>query len=441
MEREEIRENVFRTEYDVLIVGAGVAGMNCALNLPSEKRVLMIAKGSLKESDSYLAQGGICVLRDEDDFDGYFEDTMRAGHYENNPDTVRCMIENSRETIDSLVKLGVRFERARDKSLMYTREGAHSRPRIVYHADCTGEEIASHMLKEVRKRGNVEIVPHTTMLDLIADDTENRCFGAVLRVNGTGELILVKAGNVVLATGGIGGLYRHSTNCRRLPGDGVAVSLRPGVEGEHADYVQFHPTTLYSEGRGRKFLISESVRGEGARLIDGKGERFVNELLPRDVVTAAIRKKMAEEGSEFVRLDLSTVNGGAETLKSHFPRIVRRCIKEGYDVLREPVPVVPAQHYFMGGVKSGLDGRTSMKNLYAVGETCCNGVHGKNRLASNSLLESLIFAKRAAESIAGDKSGRAEGMPAIDPEAYKNFRKRQEEDKKIVRREIDHEQM
>lgn len=437
MKRKEIRENVFQTEYDVLIVGAGVAGMNCAMHLPSSYRILMISKGGIRESDSYLAQGGICVLRDEGDFEGYFEDTMRAGHYENDPATVRCMIENSRDTINALSNLGVRFERDNADTLLYTREGAHSRPRIVYHADCTGKEIASHMLKEVKKRKNVEILPHATMLDLIAK--ENRCSGAVVRINHTGELLLVKANAVVLATGGVGGLYRHSTNFRTLTGDGVAVALRHGIEVEHADYVQFHPTTLYSKGRGRKFLISESVRGEGARLIDGKGERFVNELLPRDVVTEAIRKKLAEEGSEFVRLDLSTVKGGEETLNRHFPSIMRRCKQEGYDVLREPVPVVPAQHYFMGGVKSDLQGRTSMKNLYAVGETCCNGVHGKNRLASNSLLEAIIFAKRAAEDIAKAKNERTEGLPALDLEAYFNYRKRQEEDKKAVRREINRE--
>ena len=291
MERREIRENVFQTEYDVLIVGAGVAGMNCAMHLPTGFRVLMISKGGLRESDSYLAQGGICVLRDPEDFDGYFEDTMRAGHYENDPATVRCMIENSRDTIDALTALGVRFERDSDRALLYTREGAHSRPRIVYHADCTGREIASHMLKEIKKRNNVEILPRATMLDLIADERENRCLGAVVRVNQTGELLLVKANAVVLATGGIGGLYRHSTNFRTLTGDGVAVALRHGIEVEHVGYVQFHPTTLYSEGRGRKFLVSESVRGEGARLIDAKGKRFVDELLPRDVVTEAIRKK------------------------------------------------------------------------------------------------------------------------------------------------------
>ena len=437
MERVKIQENVFQTEYDVLIVGAGVAGMNCALNLPDTARILMISKGGIRESDSYLAQGGICVLRDPEDFEGYFEDTMRAGHYENNPATVRCMIENSRDTINTLIGLGVRFERGKDNTLLYTREGAHSRPRIVYHADCTGREISLHMLSEVKKRKNVEIMPHVTMLDLITEG--NNCLGAVLRVNKTGELVLVKAGSVVLATGGVGGLYRHSTNFAALTGDGVAVALRHNIKVENVNYVQFHPTTLYSKGKGRKFLISESVRGEGAKLIDKKGNRFVDELLPRDVVTEAIRKKMEEEGSEFVRLDLTKVKGGEETLNRHFPSIMRRCKKEGYDILRDPVPVVPAQHYFMGGVKSDLEGRTSMRNLYAVGETCCNGVHGKNRLASNSLLEALIFAKRAAEDIARKKHEHAEGLPAVEIERYKNFRKRQEEDKKAVWREIRHE--
>ena len=397
----------------------------------------MITKGALKESDSYLAQGGICVLRDENDFESYFEDTMRAGHYENDPETVRCMIENSRATIEELIKLGVRFERAEDNTLLYTREGAHSRPRIVYHADCTGREISERMLREVKKRKNVEIMSRVTMLDLITEN--NRCLGAVLRVNKTGELILVKAGSVVLATGGVGGLYRHSTNFRALTGDGVAVALRHNVAVENLSYVQFHPTTLYAKGRGRQFLISESVRGEGAKIIDGKGERFVDELLPRDVVTAAIRKKMKEEGSSFVRLDFAAVKGGAETLGRHFPGIMRRCKKAGYDILHESVPVVPAQHYFMGGVKSDLEGRTSMQNLYAVGETCCNGVHGKNRLASNSLLEALIFAKRAAGDIAKKKRGQTRELPAVDLKQYRSFRAWRERDKKAVRREINRE--
>ena len=437
MERKQLQKGVFQTEYDVLIVGAGVAGMNCALHLPQDTRALMIAKGGLRESDSFLAQGGICVLRGEEDFEGYFEDTMKAGHYENDPLAVRCMIENSRDTIEELISLGVRFARAHDNTLLYTRAGAHSRPRIVYHADCTGKEISSHMLRAVKKRKNIEIMPRVTMLDIIEKD--NRCYGAVLRENKTGALILVKAGSVVLATGGVGGLYRHSTNFRCLTGDGVAVALRHGVMVEHVNYVQFHPTTLYSEKRGRRFLISESVRGEGAKLIDGRSERFVDELLPRDIVTQAIRKKMSEEGSAFVRLDLSAVKGGEETLGRHFPGIMRRCKEAGYDIMHEPVPVVPAQHYFMGGVKSDLEGRTSMQNLYAVGETCCNGVHGKNRLASNSLLEALIFAKRAAEEIASKGRQKLDELPAVDLSPYENFRARREDDKKAVRREMERE--
>jgi len=433
----EQQMRVNRTHCDVLIVGAGVAGLSCALALPSGQNVLVVCKGGLRSSDSFLAQGGICVLRDEGDFAGYFEDTMRAGHYENNPDTVRCMIENSRATIDELISYGVRFARDGNGELCYTREGAHSRPRIVFHADCTGKEITSHLLKAALKRTNLRFKTDTTMLDLICDEGNNVCLGAVLRDNRTGELTLVSAGNTVLATGGVGGLYRHSTNFGILTGDGLAVCMRHRIAVDHANYVQFHPTTLWSEKRGRRFLISESVRGEGATLIDKNGKRFVDELLPRDVVTAAIRAKMQEEGSDFVRIDLRTVAGGENALNRHFPSIVARCKKEGYDVFKEPVPVVPAQHYFMGGIRSDLSGRTIMKRLYAVGETCCNGVHGKNRLASNSLLESIIFAKRAACDMKGERA--AENLPEVDLRAYEPLRTYFTENKKQVREEIGRE--
>ena len=396
--KEEFRE--------VLVIGTGAAGLNCALHLGEHTDVLAVCKGGLKESDSFLAQGGICVLHDPGDAESYFEDTMRAGHYENNPDTVRCMIEHSRETIDELISLGVRFARGEDGGLAYTREGAHSRPRILFHADCTGREITSRLLRAAQGRANIELRPRTTMVDLLFDG-DGVCLGAVLRDNASRELTLVYAGNTVLATGGVGGLFPYSTNFRILTGDGVAAALAHGVAADHLDYVQFHPTTLYTAGRGRRFLISESVRGEGARLLNAKGERFVDELLPRDVVTAAIRREMEREGSDHVRLDLSTVRGGRAALERHFPSIVRRCRKEGYDVPDEPVPVVPAQHYFMGGVRSDLCGRTTAPHLYAVGETCCNGVHGRNRLASNSLLEALIFARRAAQDISG--AGMAQG--------------------------------
>jgi L-aspartate oxidase len=421
-----------KTEYDVVVVGAGVAGLNCAVHLPEEMRVLVVCKGGLKESDSYLAQGGICVQRDRGDFRSYFEDTMRAGHFENNPETVKCMIEHSRETIDELLSIGVRFARNDDGSLAYTREGAHSRPRIVFHKDCTGKEITARLLERAQRKQNVTFLPHTTMLDLLTDG--NSCLGVVLRGNRTGKIYAVRAGNTVLATGGVGGLFRHSTNYRILTGDGVAAALRHGIAVDHLNYVQIHPTTLYTGGRGRRFLISESVRGEGARLINGKGKRFVDELLPRDVVTEAIFREMQKEGSKFVRLDLSTVAGGNETIARHFPGIVKRCREEGFDVFREPVPVVPAQHYFMGGVRSDLSGRTTMPHLFAVGETCCNGVHGRNRLASNSLLESVIFAKRATEEIAA--CGCAEGNAAFDAARYENYRRLAEEDKKRVLKEI-----
>ncbi len=423
----------FINGYDVLIAGAGVAGLNCALHLPPQLKALVVCKGSLKQSDSFLAQGGICVLRGEEDFEGYFDDTLRAGHYENDRAAVRCMIENSRAAIDELISIGARFAREADGSLSYTREGAHSRPRILFHADCTGKEITSRLLAEARKRSNITLAPYTTLADLITGDGE--CRGGVLRDNQSGKITSVPARAVVLATGGVGGLFEHSTNFRILTGDGLALSLKHGAALEHPDYVQIHPTTLYTGKRGRRFLISESVRGEGAHLLNAAGERFVDELLPRDKVTEAIYAQMKKEGSNFVRLDLRTVKGGRETLVSHFPGIVKRCAREGYDAFSAPIPVVPAQHYFMGGIKSGLSGRTTLPRLYAVGETCCNGVHGKNRLASNSLLESLIFARRAAEDIAGLAPVQGT-LPEVREEDYSDRRALAEAYKKSVIKEV-----
>ena len=207
----------------------------------------------------------------------------------------------------------------------------------------------------------------------------------------------IQADYTVLATGGIGGLFKHSTNYRHLTGDAIALAVKYGIKLQHIDYIQIHPTTLYSKKDGREFLISESVRGEGAILLNAKGERFVNELLPRDVVAGAIFEEMKKEGSEHVWLSLAPIP--EEEIKTHFPNIYQHCLEEGYDVTKEPIPVVPSQHYFMGGIDVDSNSKTSMSRLYAVGETACNGVHGRNRLASNSLLESLVFAKRAAKHI------------------------------------------
>ena len=380
---------------DVVIVGTGVGGAFSALNLPEDKQIVMITKSDLESSDSFLAQGGICVLRDDEDYEGYFEDTMRAGHYENRKESVDIMIRSSQEIIHDLIGYGVDFAK-KDGNLAFTREGAHSRPRILFHEDITGKEITSKLLTQVKKRKNVQIHEFTTMTDIIVKN--GKCAGILAKTQ-DGEEMKIYAQDTIFASGGIGGRYQHSTNFPHLTGDALDISKKHGIRLEHLDYVQIHPTTLYSSKPGRRFLISESVRGEGAVLYNKDGERFVNELLPRDVVTKAIREQMEKDGTDHVWLSMENID--KNTILEHFPNICKRCREEGYDVTKDWIPVVPAQHYFMGGIWVDSDSRTSMEHLYAVGETSCNGVHGANRLASNSLLESLVFAKRAAHKISG----------------------------------------
>lgn len=381
---------------DILIAGSGCAGLYCALHLPNDKEILIITKDIIEHSDSFLAQGGMCMLKDESDYESYYEDTMHAGHYENNPESVEIMIHSSPDTVKDLLGYGVDFHREEDGSLSFTREGGHSAKRILFHEDITGKEITSKLLEEARKRPNIKIIEHTTLLDILCK--ENVCYGAVIRT-AEGEITTVTASYTVLACGGIGGLYRHSTNYRQLTGDGVAVAIEHGIELEHVNYVQIHPTTLYSKKKEeRSFLISESVRGEGAVLYNAKKERFVNELLPRDILTEKIHEQMKKDHMPYVWLSMEHIP--REEIEQHFPNIVEHCREKGYDVFTECIPVVPAQHYFMGGIKVNMQSKTSMDQLYAIGETACNGVHGRNRLASNSLLESLVFAKRAALDMA-----------------------------------------
>ena len=416
---------------DVLIVGCGVAGLYCALNLPEDKKITVVTKNEAPKSDSFLAQGGICVLRDETDYDSFYEDTMRAGHYENNPESVQIMINSSREIISDLVSYGVRFEK-NGESFNYTREGAHSKPRILFHEDETGKEITSHLLESARSKKNITLIENFTMVDLICDD--NTCHGIVGH-DKDGNYISISADYTVLATGGIGGLFKHSTNYRHLTGDALALALKYNIKLQHIDYIQIHPTTLYTENEGREFLISESVRGEGAILLNSKGERFINELLPRDVVANAIFDEMKKEGSEHVWLSLAPIP--EEEIRTHFPNIYQHCLSEGYDVTKEPIPVVPSQHYFMGGIDVDRYSKTSMDRLYAVGETACNGVHGRNRLASNSLLESLVFAKRAAKHIVSNYSELTlPGEATIDATQYEGYA---EKYKKMVLEAIEKE--
>lgn len=382
---------------DVVIVGTGVGGCFSALNLSEDLSIIMITKSDLESSDSFLAQGGICVLHDDDDYDSYFEDTMRAGHYENRKESVDIMIRGSQDVIHDLIGYGVDFAKE-DGKLLYTREGAHSRPRILFHEDITGKEITSKLLTQIKTRKNIQIMEYTTMTDILI--SKGACAGIEAETSDH-KKIYIHADQTIFASGGIGGRYKHSTNFPHLTGDAIDIAKKHGIRLEHLDYVQVHPTTLYSKKPGRRFLISESVRGEGALLYDKNGNRFIDELLPRDVVTKAIQEQMKKDGTDHVWLSLEKIP--KEIILSHFPNIYLHCLEEGYDATKEWIPVVPAQHYFMGGIWVDSDSHTSMPNLYAVGETSCNGVHGKNRLASNSLLESLVFAKRAARKIMSEK--------------------------------------
>ena len=361
-----------------------------------ELHITIISKDTLEHSDSFLAQGGICMLKDESDYDSFFEDTLRAGHYKNNKISVDLMIKSSPDVIKDLIGYGVDFQRDENGNLAFTREGAHSDKRILFYQDTTGKEITSRLLAAVKKLPNVTLMEHTCLLDIMEED--NRCYGGVARLE-NGDLEKITADVTVLASGGVGGLYKNSTNFKHLTGDALAISLKHDIELKDMSYVQIHPTTLYKENpKERSFLISESVRGEGALLYDKNMNRFVDELQPRDVVAQAILKQMEKDGTDHVWEDLRTIP--KKELEEHFPNILAHCHEAGYDPFTECIPVVPAQHYFMGGIKVNYHSKTSMDFLYAVGETACNGVHGQNRLASNSLLESLVFAKRAAKDLA-----------------------------------------
>lgn len=418
--------------YDAIVVGSGVAGLYTCLNLSSNKKILLITKDEALNCDSYLAQGGISTLHDDGDYARYFEDTLKAGRYENCKIAVHNMIEQSRTIIDDLIAKGVDFDKNADGSLNYTREGGHAIFRILHHKDVTGKEITTKLYEQVKKLGNVTIMEHTLMLDIIAD--EKSCYGVVVS-NKNNDIYPIYARDVILATGGLGGLFVNSTNFHHITGDAFAIALRNGVELKNINYIQIHPTVLYSKKTGRRFLISESVRGEGAKLLNLNGERFVNELLPRDVVAGAIVEEMKKFNTDHVFLDFSDID--KEEILHHFPNIYQKCLEEGYDVTKEPIPVVPAQHYLMGGIRADICGVTNKNHLYAVGETACNGVHGANRLASNSLLESLTFSKNCARVINYDKAEFNFDMNKnIDLSKYQNVEKWQQENKQIVLQEI-----
>ena len=410
---------------DVLIVGSGVAGLYSALNLRDDLDVMVVSKDKIDCTNTSLAQGGISVARDVNDVPYFIEDTLKAGQYKNDVQAVKVLTKESIENVDSLVALGLDVDKDDEGNWDYTKEGAHCVNRIIHTQDNTGENVEKTLVENVLNRKNIKVYEDTFLVDII--EKNNKCIGAILFKDN--KQINVFAKSVILASGGIGGLYKNSTSQRILKGDGLAVALRHDVELKDINYIQIHPTAIYDESDDeRRFLISESVRGEGGKLYNINGERFVDELQPRDVVSQAIFKEMEKTNSPYVLLDISFLD--ENYLKNRFSTIYNKCLEKGTDITKEPIKVSPAQHYFMGGIKVNLDSETSMENLYAVGETACTGIHGANRLASNSLLEGLVFSKRAANLI--NHKTDTFNLTKIDIDRIYKSQKEIEEDNRIL---------
>ncbi len=384
------------TDCDFLVIGAGVAGMRAAIELAQAGTVLVIAKDSLKESSSEYAQGGIAAaLNDDDRVELHEQDTIYAGDGLCNAQAVHVLVEEAPAAIQQLIEWGAEFDREGTK-LVFAREGAHSRNRVLHaHGDSTGHEIARALYQKCASMPNVRFETYSAVADL----REN---GAIALRESSGEWIEMQARAVLLATGGLGCVYRETTNPAVATGDGVAMAWRAGARIDNMEFVQFHPTALHLEGAPR-FLLSEALRGEGAVLRNRDGEAFMEryhemrDLAPRDVVSRAIVAEMRRTGSPHVWLDLTA--RGSQFIHERFPRIFETCLRYGLDLGKEPAPVHPAAHYAMGGVETDLEGRASLPGLFAAGEVACTGVHGANRLASNSLLEGLVFGARAGRAM------------------------------------------
>lgn len=389
--------------YDVLIVGTGISGIYAALNLDSSLSVLMLSKKELTLCNSALAQGGVAAVMDKehDDSELHIYDTMVAGQFKNDPDQVKLLVEQGPRDVERLVEMyGVDFDRNEDGSLALTLEGGHSRRRIAHHKDTTGFEIETHLIAQVQKLKNVSVVNNSVLCRL--EKSEKTFFADVVLENGDHEYYC--SDNVIMATGGIGRVYSFTTNSAIATGDGIQLAYNLGAEIKNLSYVQFHPTAFADRENQECFLISEAVRGEGAYLLNCNKERFMpgyeperKELAPRDVVSKCIMEEQKKTGSDEFWLDISYKD--ADFIKNHFPMIYSKVLEKGYDMTKEPIPVYPCQHYLMGGINVDDKGATNIEGLYAAGECSHTGVHGKNRLASNSLLEALVFSRLIAEDI------------------------------------------
>lgn len=380
---------------DVLIAGSGIAGVYTALNLNKNLNIIIVTKQGLKDCNSFLAQGGISTLLNKDDIDSYMEDTLKAGNYKNDRTAVEVLVKESRDNIKRLIKLNVQFDRNEDGSLSYTREGGHSTFRIAHIKDETGRFIMESLYAELAKRDNIKVIEHCKLIDIMKND--NKCLGGICSLDD--EIFQIHAKATILATGGLGGLFKSTTNFPCLTGDGIAIALKNKITLKDINYLQLHPTVLYEkESNGKRLLLSESLRGEGGIIKNLKGEEFVDSLKPRDVVSKAILKEISKNPEiPYVYLDLRHL--GKEFLIKRFPFLYNECLKRGYRMEKDMLPISPAHHYAMGGIKINSYGETNLKGLYALGETACTGVHGSNRLASNSLLEGVVFGYRCATKI------------------------------------------
>ncbi|GAB6049664.1 L-aspartate oxidase [Hydrogenophilus islandicus] len=408
--------------FDVLVIGSGLAGQSVALRLADHCRVLLVAKRSLTDTATQWAQGGIAAaLHTPEGIASHVADTLIAGAGLCNEKTVRFVVENGQRAIEWLIAQGVPFTRDDQGRYHLTREGGHSERRIYHSADATGAAVQETLTAKVRAHPQITIWENHLALDLITGARigapERGCVGAYLFDRESGTVKTVAAAQTVLATGGAGKVYLYSTNPDIATGDGIAMAWRAGCRVANMEFIQFHPTCLYHPHE-KSFLISEAVRGEGGILKLPNGERFMPrhdpraELAPRDIVARAIDFEMKKHGLDCVYLDIS--HKPAAWIQDHFPTIYRRCLELGIDITREPIPVVPAAHYTCGGVVVDLRARTDLANLYAVGETSCTGLHGANRLASNSLLECVVFGEAAANDILAQPRAIAESLPEWD---------------------------
>jgi L-aspartate oxidase len=389
---------------DYFVVGSGMAGLMSALHLASYGKVLLVTKMGLKDCNTNFAQGGICCVMDpKDTFDKHARDTMIAGAWLGNSPVVHEICEHAPEAIRDLVECGVKFAKSPDGSWDLTREGGHSARRILHAGDITGEKCEAAMIRRLKKSG-VEVRERTILIDLVMTRRigikgENRCVGAYVLDRDSGEIYAVRSPNTILATGGCGKVYLYTCNPDVATGDGIALAWRAGAKIENMEFIQFHPTCLYHP-QARRFLISEAVRGEGAELVDRHGRAFMKKydprgsLAPRDIVARSIDSEMKRTGDDCMYLDIR--KKGRVYLMKRFPNIYRKCLEFGIDMATDLIPVVPAAHYTCGGIKATTDGRTSIPGLSAVGECACTGLHGANRLASNSLMEALVCARLAA---------------------------------------------